>query len=476
MRTLLLNPPSFQSFDGGAGSRYQATREVTSFWYPTWLCYPAGLIPRSRVVDAPPLGLDVAAVADLARDYELAVLFTTTPSLLYDLKTARALKEANPSLILGMVGPHVSVRPEDALQPDSVVDFVARREFDYTLQEVAAGHPWEVILGLSYRRHGATRHNPDRPWIEDLDALPWVTEIYHRDLQIEQYHIPYLRDPYVSIYTGRGCPSRCTYCLWPQTFTGRRYRVRSVADVAAEVRRALELFPQAQEIFFDDDTFTADGERAQQVARALQPLHCTWSATARVTTSYETLKALKDGGLRLLVIGYESGNAQILENIRKGATPELARRFTKWCKELGIQIHGAFMVGLPGETPETLAESRRFACELDPDTVQVSLATPYPGTEFYEFCEQQGYFRPGALVDQETGYQKCVIDYPGLPAEEIFAAVPKFYRSFYFRPRYMGRAALTMLHDPAERRRLLREAKEFFGFLFRRQQGQACKP
>lgn len=475
MRTLLLNPPSFQSFDGGAGSRYQATREVTSFWYPTWLCYPAGLIPGSRVLDAPPLDLSVAQVGEQAKGYELVVLFTTTPTLTYDLKTARSLKDANPNLVLGMVGPHVSTLPEEALQEGTAVDFVARREFDYTIQEVAEGRPWETVQGLTYRVDGKIRHNPDRPWVEDLDALPWVTEIYHRDLKIENYHIPYLKDPYVSIYTGRGCPSRCIYCLWPQTFTGRRYRMRSVGDVAAEVRRALELFPQSQEIFFDDDTFTADGERAQLIAKALAPLKCTWSATARATTSYETLKALKEGGLRLLVIGYESGNAQILKNIHKGATPELARRFTKWCKELGIQIHGAFMVGLPGETPATLEESMRFACELDPDTIQVSLATPYPGTEFFDFCTQQNCFRPGALVDGETGYQKCVIDYPGLKAEEIFAAVPKFYRRFYFRPRYMLRAAQTMLVDPAERRRLLKEAKEFFQFLFRRQQGQTCK-
>lgn len=475
MRTLLLNPPSFQSFDGGAGSRYQATREVTSFWYPTWLCYPAGLIPESRVLDAPPLGLGVPEVAEEAKKYELVVLFTTTPSLAYDLNTARCLKEANPHLIIGVVGPHVSVLPEEALQEGTAVDFVARREFDYTVVEVAQGRPWEAIQGLSFRVPGRVQHNPDRPWVEDLDALPWVSEIYHRDLQIENYHIPYLKDPYVSIYTGRGCPSRCVYCLWPQTFTGRHYRRRSVADVAAEVRRALELFPQAQEIFFDDDTFTADGERAQQIAHALKPLHCTWSATARVTTSYDTLKALKEGGLRLLVIGYESGNPQILKNIRKGATPELARRFTQWCKELGIQLHGAFMVGLPGETRATLAESMRFACELDPDTIQVSLATPYPGTEFYEFCTREGYFRPGALVDGQTGYQTCVIDYPGLRAEEIFAAVPQFYRRFYFRPRYMWRAAQTMMVDPAQRRRLLKEAREFFQFLFRRQQGQACK-
>ncbi len=471
-RTLLLNPPSFHDFDGGAGSRYQATREVTSFWYPTWLCYPAGLIPASRVVDAPPENLTVAQVADLARDFDLAVLFTTSPSFQHDLTTIDRLKEVNPGLTVGLVGPQVSILPQESLTAGPQVDFVARREFDLTVFEVAQGRPFADILGLSYRDNGKIRHNDDRPYIDDLDALPFVTEIYHRDLQIERYQIPYLRHPYVSIYTGRGCPHRCIYCLWPQTFTGRRYRVRSVANVTAEVRRSLELFPQAAEIFFDDDTFTANQERARELARAFAPLKFTWSTTGRVNTSYETLKAMKEGGLRLLVAGFETGDAGVLENIRKGATLEMARRFMGWCRELGIQVHGAFMVGLPGETRESLEASVRFACELDPDTIQVSLATPYPGTEFYDFCRERGYLKDSALVDGQTGYQQCVVEYPGLAAAEIFEAVPRFYRRFYFRPRYMARAARTMLRDPAERRRLLKEGREFVSFLFRRRQGQ----
>ena len=207
----------------------------------------------------------------------------------------------------------VSVRKMPCMQ-GLAVDFVARREFDYTIKEIAEGRPWGSIDGISYRDNGKIQHNPDRPWVEDLDALPWVSEIYHRDLKIENYHIPYLKDPYVSIYTGRGCPSRCVYCLWPQTFTGRRYRMRSVGDVAAEVRRALELFPQAQEIFFDDDTFTADGERAGQIAKALAPYKCTWSATARATTSYETLKAHERR--RLAPFGYRLRKRQ-LPNFKK---------------------------------------------------------------------------------------------------------------------------------------------------------------
>ncbi|HZE20959.1 MAG TPA: hopanoid biosynthesis associated radical SAM protein HpnJ, partial [Desulfobaccales bacterium] len=253
-RTLLLNPPSFHDFDGGAGSRYQATREVTSFWYPTWLCYPAGLIPDSRVVDAPPENLTVAQVADMAQDFELAVLFTTQPSFEHDLATVSHLKAKNPKLQVGLVGPQVSILPRESLQASPQVDFVARREFDYAITEVAQGRPWNEILGITYCQNGRIYHNPDRPFIEDLDALPRVTDIYHRDLTMEHYQIPYLRYPYISFYTGRGCPGQCIYCLWPQTFTGRRYRVRSVANVVDEVRRSLELFPQAAEIFFDDDT------------------------------------------------------------------------------------------------------------------------------------------------------------------------------------------------------------------------------
>ncbi len=471
-RTLFLNPPSFQDFDGGAGSRYQATREVVSFWYPTWLCYPAGMIPESRVVDAPPENLSVAQVTPLARDFEVLVIFTSNASFAADLATVSRLKEENPKLVAGLVGPQVTVLPEESLTAGPQVDFVARREFDYTILEVAQGRPFAEVLGLSYRQNGRIRHNPDRPFIEDLDALPFVTEVYHRDLRMENYKIPYLRYPYVSIYTGRGCPHQCVYCLWPQTFTGRRYRVRSVANVVAEVRRTLELFPQAEEIFFDDDTFTADGARARELAQALTPLQCTWSATGRVNTSYETLKAMKEGGLRLLVVGFESGDPEILQNIKKGATPEMGRRFMRWCKELGIMVHGTFMVGLPGESRSSIEASIRFACELDPDTIQVSLASPYPGTEFYDFCREKGYLVDHHPVNGATGYQQCVVDYPGLAAEEIFKAVSRFYRRFYFRPQALVRITRCMIKDPVQRRRFLQTGQEFITFLFRRRQSK----
>lgn len=469
MRLLLLNPPSYSDFDGGAGSRYQATREVTSFWYPTWLCFPAGMVEDSLVLDAPAEGLGVAETVERAKGAEVVVVYTSTASLGYDLKTCELIRAANPSALIGMVGPHPSVLPGETLQASSSLDFVVRREFDHAVRDIAQGVELARIQGVSWREAGRIHHNPDRPPIDNLDELPFVTRIYKRDLDIQRYQIPYLLKPYVSIYTGRGCPNRCIYCLWPQTFTGHRYRVRSAGNVAEEVREAAKLFPEAKEFFFDDDTFTADPARASEIAALLKPLGLTWSCTARVTTPKATLAAMKEAGLRLVVTGFETGNADILRNIKKGATLEQARQFARCCKELGIKIHGAFILGLPEESRQSIADSIKFACQIDPDTIQVSLATPYPGTEFYRLCQERGYFTDAPLVS-ETGWQMCPVSYPGLTNLEIFQEVERFYKRFYYRPRFMLRAIRKMLFDREERARMLKEGEQFKAFLLKRKE------
>jgi len=462
MKTLFLNPPAYEDFDGGAGSRYQATREVWSFWYPTWLCYPAGLVPGSRVVDAPPEHLSQSQCVDIALGYDLVVIHTSTPSLPLDIRTAEQIKAAHPDCRIGMVGAHVTARPQETLERAPAIDFVARREFDHAVAEVAEGRAWERIDGLSFRRDGSIRHNPDAPPLEgaDLDRLPFVTDIYNHNLDYLKYNSPYCQYPYVSLYTGRGCPARCTFCLWPQVTQGHKYRVRSVDNVIEEVRGMPALFPKMKEIFFDDDTFTADPGRAREIAARLAPLGVCWSTNARATVDRDTLRRMKDGGLRLLVVGYESGNDAILKNIRKGVSTDRARRFTRDCHDLGILIHGAFILGLPGETRETIEETIRYARKLNPETIQVSLASPYPGTHFYDYVRENGFLIDSVYSD-ESGYQKCTVSYPGLSNEEIFDAVERFYRRYYFRPRYFLKAAKKMVRDRDERRRLLREGREF---------------
>jgi hopanoid biosynthesis associated radical SAM protein HpnJ len=464
-RALFLCPPSFEGFDGGAGSRYQARREVTSFWYPTWLAQPAAMVSDSKLLDCPPHNIGVEECLKVAQDFDHVIIHTSTPSLRNDCRIAEAIKQQRPGTLVGFVGPHASVLPTETLESSRAIDWVARKEFDFTCKEVVEGVPLDKVAGLSFRdKEGRIHHNPDRQLIADLDVLPWVGDVYKRDLQIERYYIGYLLHPYVSLYTGRGCPARCTFCLWPQTIGGNRYRVRSADNVAREMAHMKELFPQVKEFFFDDDTFTANLPRAREIAKKLAPLGLTWSCNSRANLDYDTIRELQSGGLRLLLVGFESGNEQILKNIRKGVTKDQMRRFTEACKKAGVLVHGTFVLGLPVETRETIEETIRFAQDLDVFSIQVSLAAPYPGTELYEQAKQNGWFarKDNTRIVRDTGFQDSTLEYPGLSKEEIFEAVERFYHRWYFRPRPILRIIKTMLEDKEVCFRRLREGYEFF--------------
>jgi hopanoid biosynthesis associated radical SAM protein HpnJ len=469
MRTLFLNPPSYDDFDGGAGSRYQAKREVWSFWYPTWLSYPAGMLPDARLLDAPPLDMPVDEVVRIASEYDHVVIHTSTPSFRADVRTAQAIKGAKRDIKIGFVGGHVTAQPEPSLRYAGVIDYIARKEFDRAVVDIANGRDFDDVKGICFLRNGTYVQNeePAPLTTEELDALPFSTDVYARDLDYKKYNSPYCQYPYVSLYTGRGCPAKCSFCLWPQVTTGHSYRTRSVENVLEECANLRRHFPDMKELFFDDDTFTADPKRAVAIAKGLGKLGITWSTNSRANVDRETLKALKDGGLRLFVVGYESGNEQILKNIRKGVGVERARRFTKDCHDIGILIHGTFIVGLPGETKNTIEETIRFAQEMQPETLQVSLASPYPGTHMYDWVREHKYLTVDSLVD-ETGYQKCTVSYPEISADEIFKAVETFYRRYYFSRRYIWKSLKKMASDREEAKRLLSEGKQFIGSMWKR--------
>jgi hopanoid biosynthesis associated radical SAM protein HpnJ len=476
MRTLFLQAPSFDGFDGGAGSRYQAKREIKSFWYPTWLAQPAALVENSKLIDAPPHNTQLSEVVAQARDFDLVVAHTSVPSFASDVKVIEALKAANPNLKAGLIGAKVAVDAEGSMIKAPAVDFVARNEFDFTIKDVADDQNWADIKGISYRnKSGVITHNADRPIIENMDSLPWVTPVYKRDLEMEKYFIGYLKHPYISIYTGRGCKSRCTFCLWPQTVGGHNYRTRSVSHVVEEIKWAMKAFPQTREFFFDDDTFTDDLPRAEAIAAELGKLGISWACNAKANVPYASLKKLKEGGLRLLLVGYESGNQQILHNIKKGMRIEVAEQFTKDCHTLGIQIHGTFILGLPGETLETMRETREFAKRINPHTVQISLAAPYPGTFLYNQAVQNGWLdAANAELVTDDGIQIAPLHYPHLSHKEIFDSLETFYRQFYFRPSKIGSIVKEMVTQEGMMKRRLREGVEFFQFLRDRQNQNAA--
>jgi hopanoid biosynthesis associated radical SAM protein HpnJ len=470
MSALFLSPPSFDGFDGGAGARYQAKREVTSYWYPTWLAQPAALVPGSKLLDCAPHGINVEECLRVADGFDHVIINTSTPSLKNDSKVAEAIKARRPGTKIGFVGAHAAVLPTETLKASPAIDWVGRKEFDYTCKEVAEGRPMETISGLSFKKDGKIIHNPERELIHNMDELPWVADVYKRDLDIEKYFIGYLMHPYVSMYTGRGCPAQCTFCLWPQTIGGHKYRVRSAENVAAEMAHMKQIFPQVKEFFFDDDTFTANLPRAREIAKKLAPMGLTWSCNSRANLEYDTIKNMKDSGLRLFLVGYESGNDETLKRIKKGVTTDEMRRFTKSCHKAGVVIHGTFILGLPIETKETIEQTINFAQELDVFSLQVSLAAPYPGTELYEMAKQNGWFVKKDKTDilHGDGLQQSTLEYPGLDKDEIFEAVDRFYRSYYLRPGPILRIIKTMLEDKSVMVRRVREGYEFFRSLSQR--------
>jgi hopanoid biosynthesis associated radical SAM protein HpnJ len=461
LKTLFLNPPSFENFDGGAGSRWPATREIESYWYPVWLAYPTGMLEGARLLDAPSHHVSAEETINIARNYEFLVLFTSTPGWPGDMKLVQAIKDVNPGIKIAFVGPHVTVLPEKSLRDCPAIDFVCRKEFDHSVVEFANGKPLDEITGISFLRNGSIVHTMDRPQIQDLDSLPHVTDVYKRDLDVRRYTVPFLLYPFVSLYTTRGCPAQCTFCLWPQTLSGHPWRKRSTDDVALEMAKAKEYWPWVKEFFFDDDTFNIQKARTIELCEKIKPLNLTWSCTSRVTTDYETLKSMKEAGCRLLIVGYESGDQQILKNIKKGATIERARQFTKDCHKLGLVIHGDFILGLPGETRETIHNTIKFAKELDVETIQVSVAHAYPGTELYDHVVKNGFMVGDNKMVDEGGHQLAHIQYPGLPAEEIMGAVHRFYDEYYFRPKAAFRIVRKAAFNSVERKRLYKEAKSF---------------
>lgn len=467
-RIFFVNPPSFEGFDGGAGSRFAARREIRSFWYPVWLAQAAALCPGSRMVDAPVENKTIEETVSMGRAFDATIIYTSTPGFANDMMLARSFKRENPGILIGMVGPHVTALPDDALAGENGVDFVARGEFDYVASDIARGEPYWTLDGVSYRNKGRIVHNPDRAPIQNLDALPSVLDVYQRDLPIDKYYVGYLFHPYLAVHTGRGCYGQCTFCLWPQTIAGREYRTRSPRVVVEEITRAREMFPRVKEFFFDDDTFTAKIGRVEEIARGIAPLNITWSCSARADVPERTLRIMKECGMRLVMVGIESGSDAILKNVKKGITTEQSRRFVRNCKKLGIAVHTNFVIGLPGETRETIRRTIAFAKELDPDTLQVSIATPFPGTEFHRQAVENRWLIDDRFVTA-SGFQQAVHEFENLTSREMFDAVETFYREFYFRLKPILRMLRPMITDREVCMRRLREGWEFFGYMRQRE-------
>jgi len=478
MRIYLLNPPYFPHF--GRSARWQDTGRAGTLYYPIWLSYATALLEQeheTRLVDAPAWGWKIEdVIEDVGRFRpDILVIDSSFPSLNNDIGVARAVKAVCPAIMTVLVGPPTSQYAAQILE-HAAIDIVARLEYDFTLQALArvleGSKDLSSVDGISFRINGEIIHNPDRAFSTsaDLDTIPFVSKVYKKYLHIEDYFLGQSLYPEVQIFTGRGCPNQCTFCAWPQTLTGRRYRVRSISSVLDEFAW-IEANLKVKEVFFEDDTFTISKERVLEFCKGYQErgLSVTWSCNARANTlDFETMQAMKKANCRLLIAGYESGVDSILLAIKKGITTDQIRTFAEDARKARLLVHGDFIIGLPGETKETIEQTKKLIREVKPDILQVAVASPFPGTEFYVWCRDNGYLLtddPNEYLDGE-GHQKAIISYPALSNEEMVREANEILRGYYLSPGYVPLAMRQIFRKNAvdELKRLWFSARMFLGY------------
>ncbi|MCD4844716.1 MAG: radical SAM protein [Methanosarcinales archaeon] len=478
MRIYLLNPPYFPHFIRGA--RWQDTGRGGTLYYPIWLSYVTCVVEqeyKAKLVDAPAWNWDCKKVVDDVKKYrpDLIVMDSSFPSLNNDITVAKTIKEQYDCPTI-LIGPPASQFPEKILSSGSI-DIVARFECDFTIKEIIdkinKGEGLGDIKGISFKKNGKIIHNPNREFTssDELDKIPFVSKVYKKHLNIRDYFLGQSLYPEVQIFTGRGCPNLCTFCTWPQTLMGKKYRVRSISNVLDELEWIKDNL-DVKEVFFEDDTFTINKTRVLEFCREYRKrgLNITWACNARVDTlDPVTMKEMKRSNCRLLVVGYESGSDMILRNIKKGFTVEQIKQFANNAKKAGLLVHGDFIIGSPGETKETIEQTKKLIKDIKPDLLQVSVASPFPGTEFYEWCKDSGYLNtedPNEYLD-DKGHQKAIISYPGLSNEEMVKEVDSMLKKYYISLSFVPLAMRQILrkHGVDELKRLFYSTKMFLQYV-----------
>jgi len=480
IRVLLLNPPDFPNFS--RAQRSPAVIKSGTLYYPIWLSYATGVIEQAGhealLIDAPASGYQLPEVLRIAGGFspDLVVCDTSTPSIDNDVAVLESVKRAVPGAVGVLVGTHASARAAELLEQHPGIDAACRGEYEYTLRDlaesVASGDGVRALPGLVARRNGRLEEGEPREAIEDLDALPWVSPVYERFLPIRRYFYSIARHPVVTLVSGRGCPHGCTFCVYPQTLHGRRYRRRSPEDIVGEMLWVERHLPVVREIFLEDDTFTVDRAHVTRACELLRErgLRLPWTANSRCDVDLDTLRIMRTAGCRLLCVGVESGSQEILDNVGKGIRLERIEQFAEEARRAGILVHGCFMVGNPGETRETMEQTFRFALRLGFDTAQFFPLMVYPGTKAYDWAQKNGYLRTEDYrqwLDKE-GCHNCVIDLPGLPAEQLVRFCDRARRRYYIRPSYLLQKSRQIVACPGELKRIAKAAKTFSSYLARR--------
>lgn len=482
MKVYFINPPFKAEY--GKFSRENRSPAVTrsgTFYYPLWLIYAAAVCEDDgfdvEFLDAPAKPLDeeesLQFIRKTAEDTRLFVIETSTPSLFTDIAFLEKIRRIYPTAVYIMVGTHVSAMPEETLEFSKQIDAVTRKEFDYIIRDVARclreGKDWKKTQGLTYRSGNDIVSNPDMPYIENLDEIPFASKFIKEHLNYKDYFFAGSYYPEIQLFTGRGCPARCNYCVYPQTMHGHAYRLRSAKNVIEEFEYIKENFPDVKHIVIEDDTFTALRKRVAEICDLMieRKIKLKWLCNARVNLDYDTMVLMKKAGCRQIIPGVESGNQYILNNIHKGITLEQVNRYVKDAKKAGLLVHACYMVGNQGETEETMENTLRLALKLNTDGAQFYPLLPFPGTEAYIWAKENGYIS-GNYDDyvKEDGTINCVFELPNLSAERMVEFCDYARKKYYLRPQYILHRLWVGLRDWEDLKRSMKAFLRIRHFLF----------
>ena len=475
MKVCFINPP-FKAEYGkfSRESRLPSIGHSGVLYYPLWLIYAAAVVEKDgydiTFIDAPAKRLNeektLARVEAEAKNSRLFVLDTSTPSIYSDVKFAESLKKNYPESKVMLVGTHPSIMDEETMGFSNAIDFIARHEYDYivrdTVRALDKGIDITSVNGLTYRdKDGSIQKTPNAEHITDLDNIPFAAEFIHNHLDIHDYVFPAAELPEIQIFTGRGCPAHCYFCVYPQTLHGHQFRLRSPENVVAEFEYIVKNFPEVKEVVLEDDTFTANKQHVIEICNLLIEKKINrklrWLCNARMNLDLESMKMMKKAGCHLIIPGVESYNEQILLNIKKGIKKEWIDAYMANAHKAGLLVHACYMVGNMGETHETMKTTMDAALRFKTDTAQFFPLIPYPGTEAFKWAKENGFIS-GKYEDylQEDGTLNCVINTPELSAKELVDFCAMARKKYYMRPWYICHRIWMGLKDPADLKRSLK--------------------
>ena len=442
----------------------------TTVWPPLSLCTMGAVLRDDgfevKINDCPSEGVNREGLRKILKEYksDLLVFSSSTPSIKHDSKIPALAKEVLPELKVAAFGIHVGVLPDDTFTMSPGLDFILKGEPEFSALELAralsAGDGFDRIAGLSFSLNGAVVHNENRPFYREIDDLPFPAW----DLvDLDNYSLPFTGKRFVMVMSSRGCPFDCTFCV-AQSYYGKKIRKRSAERIVDEIEWTMKTHG-IEDFFFWSESFTIVKKNVHELCDEIlkRKLKIRWVCNSRVdSVDRELLLKMKRAGCWMISYGIESGDQSILDRALKKVSLEQVERAIELTREVGFQMAGHFVLGLPGETEETLKKTAELSRKLDLDYAQFYCAAPWPGSRLYDMAVKEGWLN----TDDWDKYEQStmVMDYPEVSGQKVMEHRDRMVRNFYFRPRIIWKT-MKKMHSPTEFKNFLRMVRAYLDWI-----------